>query len=103
MPLRRAAMVAKIAARRFNGMREIMSDKKPKPIKLGDVRKAVMAAMRRNKLTSYDVWKLTGKHEADRVPRTAPKRRRTGRRAGTGSRSIGRTRTGGQWPNSPGR
>jgi hypothetical protein len=47
-----------------------MSDKKPKPIKLGDVRKAVMAAMRRNKLTSYDVWKLTGKHEADRVPRT---------------------------------
>lgn len=47
-----------------------MSNKPPKPIKLGDVHKAVLASMRRNRLTSYDVWKLTGKAKADRVPRT---------------------------------
>lgn len=51
-------------------MRENMSNKEPKPIRLGDVRKAILASMRRNKLTSYDVWKLTGVREVDRVPRT---------------------------------
>jgi hypothetical protein len=36
----------------------------------GDVRAAIREVMERDKLTAYDVWKLTGETEADRVPRT---------------------------------